>query len=437
MSSVPGGLIFWSFQLVKWIAFALKDLFDIALVGGIFIAFFIKTKYPSATRSLGLGLLASAFFGLLLRQDIIRITSDRQLQDGLIDIVAFIAAGALLATVPIWFFRGEAIQGQGRKNSLLAFYLGAIFALLFLPRMIGFVRLGERLVFQASMFNSDVLMQSFGLVLGALLGVLILWSVVKASDRVSNKGIMVVALIALIPGQAINAINALRVLSLNRYIVLDSSGMGLLIDLINSQQILNIAIYSAALLVLPLALLAKTPVLFEPDNPAMVRKQKSAARSQLRWIYMLFACLLSSYAVFFADNALARKSENVVSEAVQVKADKGFVKIAKSKLMDGDMHRFSYKVDGSEIKFLLLHKGSGVFGIALDACQICGAAGFYKKDDNIICSACDSVINKSTLGFQGGCNPLPLNYKVDKKYITISEPDLKAASKYFSAKGSE
>ena len=51
------------------------------------------------------------------------------------------------------------------------------------------------------------------------------------------------------------------------------------------------------------------------------------------------------------------------------------------------------------------------YGVALDACSICGVAGYHQKGDQIICNKCNSVINVNTIGFTGGCNPIPLVYE--------------------------
>ena len=62
------------------------------------------------------------------------------------------------------------------------------------------------------------------------------------------------------------------------------------------------------------------------------------------------------------------------------------------------------------VRFIVVKKPKGgSYGIGLDACDICGLAGYYERNDEVVCKRCDVVMNKSTIGFKGGCNPVPLN----------------------------
>lgn len=49
-----------------------------------------------------------------------------------------------------------------------------------------------------------------------------------------------------------------------------------------------------------------------------------------------------------------------------------------------------YKKDGHDIRFIVVKKpNSTVYGVGLDACQICGVAGYYaKRKNDIVCKRC-------------------------------------------------
>ena len=53
------------------------------------------------------------------------------------------------------------------------------------------------------------------------------------------------------------------------------------------------------------------------------------------------------------------------------------------------------------------------------------------RDGKIICKRCDVAINLATIGFKGGCNPIPFPYQVDDGAITIHTTDLDALSAHF------
>lgn len=110
----------------------------------------------------------------------------------------------------------------------------------------------------------------------------------------------------------------------------------------------------------------------------------------------------------------------------------GVATIPFSQVEDGHLHRFEYQTqDGTTMRFIIIKKNGGAYGIGLDACENCGDAGYYEKDGKIICKKCDVAINLATIGFKGGCNPVPLPYKTGQGSITIQAADLDALSAHF------
>lgn len=105
-----------------------------------------------------------------------------------------------------------------------------------------------------------------------------------------------------------------------------------------------------------------------------------------------------------------------------------------SQVEDGHLHRFRYRAkDGTEMRFIVIRKNGAAYGVGLDACENCGDAGYYEKDGKIICKKCDVAINLATIGFKGGCNPVPLPYKTGRGAILISTADLDALSSHFKS----
>ena len=98
------------------------------------------------------------------------------------------------------------------------------------------------------------------------------------------------------------------------------------------------------------------------------------------------------------------------------------------------MHKFSYVTSGGyDVRFLIVKKPSGsAYGVGLDACDICGIAGYYERgDDEVVCRRCDVVMNKNTIGFKGGCNPVPFEYEVRAGKIFIDVKELEKHEKRF------
>ena len=88
---------------------------------------------------------------------------------------------------------------------------------------------------------------------------------------------------------------------------------------------------------------------------------------------------------------------------------------------DGHLHRFAYESEnGVPIRFIIIKKpNSSSYGIGLDACDVCGETGYYEKDGQVVCNLCDVVMNISTIGFKGGCNPIVIPYEIENGQIIV------------------
>ena len=53
---------------------------------------------------------------------------------------------------------------------------------------------------------------------------------------------------------------------------------------------------------------------------------------------------------------------------------------------------------GHVIRFLIIHQTNGNYATALDACQICGAAGYRQEGQNIVCRNCGAAIYLPSIG---------------------------------------
>src|SRR5262249_6312302 len=113
-----------------------------------------------------------------------------------------------------------------------------------------------------------------------------------------------------------------------------------------------------------------------------------------------------------------------LSPAIQVTFTNGQVSIPIAQVSDGDLHRFQANENGTEIRFWLYKKPDGKIASVFDACEICGAVGFYKSANGVICKNCSSPINAQSVGTTGGCNPVPLKADVTADSVIIHEADL-------------
>ena len=170
----------------------------------------------------------------------------------------------------------------------------------------------------------------------------------------------------------------------------------------------------------------------EFPNRALLRKEKARLRGCRRWSWGLLlwgALVLTTATVLrYFDT---RPPAEVQPEAYEM--HDGIIQIELAKVSDGHLHKFSYVTpNGYDVRFLVVKKPAGnAYGVGLDACEICGIAGYFERGDEVICRRCDVVMNKNTIGFKGGCNPIPFPYDVNSGRIYIDVKELERQEKRF------
>src|ERR1700693_6589977 len=125
------------------------------------------------------------------------------------------------------------------------------------------------------------------------------------------------------------------------------------------------------------------------------------------------------------------KSVSALSPATDVTFTNGQVKIPLAQVSDGDWHRYQAQENGVAIRFWLYQKPDGKIATVFDACEICGAVGFYKSGTGVVCKNCAAPINPQSVGAAGGCNPIPLKATQTADSVIIQEADIAAGSRVF------
>lgn len=167
-------------------------------------------------------------------------------------------------------------------------------------------------------------------------------------------------------------------------------------------------------------------------NNALRRKAKAGLRRHRRWAYSL---LISSLMVVFVLSVIhyydTKEVELTPPQDYQVEENK--IIIPLTDIDDGHLHRFSYETpNGYDVRFIAVKKPQGnAYGLGLDACEICGIAGYFERGDDVVCKRCDVVMNKATIGFKGGCNPIPFPYVIQEAKVIIDMKDLEREEKRF------
>ena len=194
------------------------------------------------------------------------------------------------------------------------------------------------------------------------------------------------------------------------------------------------------------------------QNPAQKRRLRSDNRHNRRWSGVVLAATVlimlsltvvyeiynrpppvpegETYViVYMAEDGTEREIE--ATEVADLDVSRIEVRIPVSQVDDYDLHAFEMNRSGSpnkapRVRWIVIRKpGSAAYGVGLDACEVCGSAGYFQRGDTVVCKRCDVVMNTNTIGLAGGCNPIPLAFRVEGGSVIIAMEDLIAGEKEF------
>ncbi|MDK8300313.1 MAG: DUF2318 domain-containing protein, partial [Actinomycetaceae bacterium UMB1218B] len=279
-------------------------------------------------------------------------------------------------------------------------------------------------------FATTTMLALVGYVLGWLiplaLGALS-WRIVSLGRRRTWPAALVVAVLALT-----HVMLVVRILQAQRVVSMSNEAFTVLSWLINHEAVFPIAAMFVLLLVAALVVREGRSLPRVGSNPAEGRLYRARARV---WKTMagvaaggyLCGALLITLGVVVG-SAEVELSE---PESYSVVEERAVIDIAD--ISDGHLHRYAYTTSsGVEVRFIVIQKAGAAFGVGLDACEICGPTGYYEKDGKIICKLCEVAMNIATIGFKGGCNPIPIEYEVSNGTLTVPLSVLEANASVFA-----
>lgn len=277
-----------------------------------------------------------------------------------------------------------------------------------------------------SVFSTDFLYRFIGLLLGFLLVLVMCIAAFKTVKKVSAALSVIFMDIAVFIG-AFSVLGRLLQLMLQLQIIRQNRDRDLfklvfpVLQFVNNNQALFIfgAMGCIALLAV-IQFVRNLKVRGAYDNPAQKRKLRAAMRNVRRWACVVLACAVIGIVNLTAVHAINNKKP-VEAPVEQCETDNNNMYVDFSQVDDGHLHRFAYITDkGVEIRFIVIKKpNSSSYGVGLDACDICGEAGYFEREGQIVCKRCDVVMNINTIGFKGGCNPIVIDYEVKDGRIIV------------------
>ena len=405
----------------------LREGVEAALIVGITLAYLSKINRPELRKSVYAALI-SAFVGSL---GVAALLSRTRWNQDIFEGWVMLAAAFFVITMIIFMMKtGRKLKGEIEgKVGLLAgrnAWFG-LFAFVFL--MVLREGVETVLILSAVSLNSTELLSFLGTFLGVIAAVAFGVMFVKGSVRINLQKFFRVTTVILFFVAAQLVVSGLHELSENGVLPSSKTEMAIVGPIVRNDLFFFITILALAALMVLFEVKRRQPETL-PDSPAERRKAIWSARRERLWMASVYASSFV-FIVLVTAEFIYTKSVSALSPATEVTFMNGQVSIPLTQVQDGDLHRYSAQENGTTVRFWLYQKPDGKIATVLDACEICGAVGFYKGPNGVVCKNCAAPINPQSVGMPGGCNPVPLKAQVTADAVIIQEADIAAKSRMF------
>jgi high-affinity iron transporter len=405
----------------------LREGVEAALIVGITLAYLSKINRPELRKSV-YAALVSAFIGSL---GVAALLSRTRWNQDIFEGWVMLAAAFFVVTMIIFMMKtGRKLRGEIEgKVGLLAGRNASfgLFAFVFL--MVLREGVETVLILSAVSLNSTELLSFMGTFLGVVAAVVFGVMFVKGSVRINLQKFFRVTTVILFFVAAQLVISGLHELSENGVLPSSKTEMAIIGPIVRNDLFFFITIFALAALMVLFEVKRRQPGAL-PDSPAERRKALWSARRESLWMASVYASSFV-FIVLVTAEFIYTKSVSALSPATEVTFVNGQVSIPLTLVQDGDLHRYAAQENGSTVRFWLYQKPDGKIATVLDACEICGAVGFYKGPNGVVCKNCAAPINPQSVGMPGGCNPVPLKAQVTSDAVIIQEADIAARSRMF------
>lgn len=415
----------------------LREGVEASLIVGIVFAYLTKIGRSELKRTvfwaLGAALAASVAGAIVIAR--LQINSD--IFEGWVMLVA-----AAFVVSMIWFMHKTARTMRGDIEQKISQYtstnqgvskLGLFFFVFLLVLREGVETV---LILSAVTLNSTELLSFIGTLLGVAVAVVFGVLFIRGSVKINLQRFFRVTTVILYFVAFQLIVSGLHELSENGVLPSSQAEMRLIGPIVRNDLFFFVTMMALAGLMILMEYRRRAPVAL-PTNatPADRRRAEWTQRREKMWMNAVVA---TSFLFIFLSTAefIYAKSTTALSPTTTVTLVGSQVAVPASEINDSQLHRYGVNVEdgkgGSvEVRFLLFKKPDGNIISVGDACRICGPVGFYIGSQGITCKMCASPLNPSSMGQEGGCNPIPLKSSIAGGQVTIQAADLKTLVSVF------
>ena len=271
---------------------------------------------------------------------------------------------------------------------------------------------------EALRLDTSGVLEGLGAVLGIVLATLFGIAFVRGTIRINFKQFFRMTTVILLVVVFQLAITGLHELSESQVLPSSSAEMAIIGPIVKNDAFFFVTILALAAAMVLLEWRDRYAPKTEGLEGAALRKAQWTAQREKLW--MRASCVAScAFILLITAEFIYQRQLTALSMARPVEFENGAVHVSAAAVSDGNLHRFVVEDQGVKVRFLVVQKPDQSLAIALDACAICGTKGFYQKAHEVICLNCASDILISSIGTAGGCNPIPLQWRMENGSVVI------------------
>jgi high-affinity iron transporter len=409
---------------------ALREGVEASLVVGIILVYLSRTGRQKLARFVWYGVAAAAALSLGVAVALERF---RISEDGFEGLMLLIAA-VFVITMIVWMNRVARHLKKEIEAKVAAYAEKAGSAAgwgIFLFVFLMVLREGAELalILRAVEISSEGLQTWIGTVLGIVGAVAVGLFFFKGTLRVPLDRFFAATSVILMLVAFQLAITGLHELSEARWLPSSKTEMAFLGPIVRNELFFFVFIFGAAALLILREWQAASQAKLgrETLNDAEKRLVESQNRRQRNWMMAAAVSSLTVILVLTADFIYAR-ANSAPPAARPIEAVGNIVRVPVGEVQDASLHLYTVNAGVQSLRFMIIKKPNG-WGVALDACRICGAEGYRQDGQNVICRHCASAIYIPSIGDQGGCNPIGVAAHLDGGDLVIDISSLTQAAK--------
>lgn len=421
--------------MIESLVVTLREGIEAALVVGIILAYLKRMDKTSLNRYVYIGLGAAVVASIL--GAMIFTALDFDPENEILEGTMFLIAGVFVGSMVLWMRKTAKNMKQSMETKLgrIVETTGDLkkqgWGLLAFTFFMVFREGIETVLFLSALSLSEVpVMGWIGGLAGIAMAVLFAYFFINGSVKINlakffnvTSLILMILVIRLFAGAA-HEFSEVKLIPMNPTVMYF---LGIIVRDSSS------AIISMILLTLPIMM-----VLLDNGNKSLTdinsikdpiarRQALAKVQQEKNWKYAVVGAALAINLVLGWDLVEAWAKPTIDPMPVTITAQDGKLVVPADTLDDGLIHKYVYRANGTDVKFLLIKREDGSIGSGLDACEICGPQGYYQEEDNktnIICKNCNAPIAIPTIGFPGGCNPVAFEAQGDGDNVVIAAAQL-------------